>query len=182
MKTCNAENIFTTILVLFYDALNKVFRNKFIGLYNTVLPFVQLFLSVSPVFAQGWLLRFDQLLCLNGATWKSQYPFVSTTPNSDGRPRRASFKNICILIQVCNIDNSFPLNRMNTISGLAYCLNWCRTGKNIWNNTLRPRQNWRHFADDILKSIFLNENVWIPIEISLKFVPKGPIDNIPALV
>ena len=43
-------------------------------------------------------------------------------------------------------------------------------------------QNGRHFADDILKGIFLNENVWIPIEISLKFVPKGPIDNIPALV
>ena len=50
-----------------------------------------------------------------------------------------------------------------------------------WLNTLRPRQNGRHFADDILKCIFLNGNVWIPIEISLKFVPKGPIDNIPAL-
>ena len=49
-------------------------------------------------------------------------------------------------------------------------------------NTLRPRQNGRHFADDIFKCIFLNENVWIPIEISLKFVPKGPINNIPALV
>ena len=49
-------------------------------------------------------------------------------------------------------------------------------------NTLRPRQNGRHFADDILKCIFLNENVWIPIEISLKFVPKGPIETIPALV
>ena len=31
-------------------------------------------------------------------------------------------------------------------------------------------------------ALFFNENVWIPIEISLKFVPKGPIDNIPALV
>ena len=49
-------------------------------------------------------------------------------------------------------------------------------------NTLRPIQNARHFADDILKCIFLNENVRIPIEISLKFVPKSPIDNIPALV
>ena len=49
-------------------------------------------------------------------------------------------------------------------------------------NTLRPRQNGRHLADNIFKCIFLNENVWIPIEISLKFVPKGPIDNIPALV
>ena len=49
-------------------------------------------------------------------------------------------------------------------------------------NTLRLRQNGRHFPDDIFKRIFLNENVWIPIKISLKFVPKGPIKNIPALV
>ena len=49
-------------------------------------------------------------------------------------------------------------------------------------NTLRPRQKGRHFPDDIFKWIFLNENVWISITISLKFVPKGPINNIPALV
>ena len=49
-------------------------------------------------------------------------------------------------------------------------------------NTLRPRQNGRHFADDIFKRIFLNENVRIWIKISLKFVHKGPINNIPALV
>ena len=30
--------------------------------------------------------------------------------------------------------------------------------------------------------IFVNENIWIPIKISLKFVPKGSINNIPALV
>ena len=51
-----------------------------------------------------------------------------------------------------------------------------------WVNTLRPRQNGRRFADDIFKCIFLNENVWIPIKISLKFVPRGPINYIPALV
>ena len=32
-------------------------------------------------------------------------------------------------------------------------------------------------ADYIFKRIFLNENVWISIQISLKFVPDGPIDN-----
>ena len=48
-------------------------------------------------------------------------------------------------------------------------------------NTLRPRQNGRHFADDMFKWIFLNENVWSTIEISLKFVPKGLINNNPAL-
>ena len=49
-------------------------------------------------------------------------------------------------------------------------------------NSLRPRQNDRLFVDDIFKSIFLNENVWILIKISLKFVPKGLINNIPALI
>ena len=48
-------------------------------------------------------------------------------------------------------------------------------------NTLRPRQNGRHFADDIFKRIFFNEIVWISIKIPLKFVPKGQINNIPAL-
>ena len=48
-------------------------------------------------------------------------------------------------------------------------------------NTLRPRQNGRHFADDIFKCNFLDKNVWIPITISLKFIPQGPINNIPAL-
>ena len=38
------------------------------------------------------------------------------------------------------------------------------------------------FSDSIFKCIFLNENVWIPIKISLKFVLKGPVNNIPALV
>ena len=49
-------------------------------------------------------------------------------------------------------------------------------------NTLRPRQNGRLFADDTFKRIFLNENITISIKISLKFVPKGLINNIPALV
>ena len=48
-------------------------------------------------------------------------------------------------------------------------------------NTLRPRRNEQHFADDIFKRIFFNENVWISIKISLKFVLKGPINNIPPL-
>ena len=51
-----------------------------------------------------------------------------------------------------------------------------------WVNKLRLRQNGRYFADDTFKGIFLNEKVRILIKISLKFVPKGPIINIPALV
>ena len=48
-----------------------------------------------------------------------------------------------------------------------------------WLNTLRPRQDGRHFPDNIFKRIFLNENV--SINFSLKCVPRCPINNIPAL-
>ena len=34
----------------------------------------------------------------------------------------------------------------------------------------------------IFKYIFLNENLWISLNISLNFVPKGHINNVPALV
>ena len=64
---------------------------------------------------------------------------------------------------------------------------WCRPKLAIivgldTLNTLRPRQNGGHFPDDIFKCIFLNENIWISLKISLNFVPNGRIDNIPALV
>ena len=49
-------------------------------------------------------------------------------------------------------------------------------------NSSAPGQNGHHFADDNFSWIFLNENVRISIKISLKFVPKGPIDNKSALV
>ena len=49
-------------------------------------------------------------------------------------------------------------------------------------NSSPPGQNGRHFADDIFRCIFLNEKFYILITISLKFVPKGPIDNNLALV
>ena len=48
-------------------------------------------------------------------------------------------------------------------------------------DTLSPRQNGRHFPD-IFKCIFFNENVWISMKISLKFLPKGTINSTPALV
>ena len=54
--------------------------------------------------------------------------------------------------------------------------------RNLYNfgNTLRPRQNGRHVPDDIFKSIFLNENIWVLLKISPKFVPKVRIYTIAA--
>ena len=46
----------------------------------------------------------------------------------------------------------------------------------ILNVNTSPRgQNGRHFADDMLRCIFVNEKFSILIKIWLRFVPKGPI-------
>ena len=79
------------------------------------------------------------------------------------------------------------VNFLYLASQSIWCVNLCRATMQTRPlvsvvNTSRPRQNGRHFPDDNLKRIFLNENVWISIKISLKIVPRGPINNIPELV
>ena len=51
-----------------------------------------------------------------------------------------------------------------------------------WVNSSPPGQNGHRFTDDIFRCIFVNETFCILIKISLKFVPKSPIDNNLALV
>ena len=63
----------------------------------------------------------------------------------------------------------FKFMDLNCVSLLM--INW----SSLW-------QYGRHFADDIFKSIFVNDNFFIVINILLKFAPKGPIDNNSALV
>ena len=47
-------------------------------------------------------------------------------------------------------------------------------------DSFRPWQHGWNFADKILNCIFLNGNIWIFIKISVKFVSKGTMNNIPA--
>ena len=48
-------------------------------------------------------------------------------------------------------------------------------------NSFSPEQNGSDFTD-VFKCIFMNEKFCIAIQILLKFIPKDPIDNNPALV
>ena len=69
------------------------------------------------------------------------------------------------------------------VASNAYCI--CGTSKYYKDNFINsspPGQNGLHFADNIFRCIFMNEKIYTLIKISLKFVPKGPIDNSPALV
>ena len=47
---------------------------------------------------------------------------------------------------------------------------------------IKTKTKWRPFSRRQFKRIFFDENVWISIKNSLKFVPKYPINNIPTLV
>ena len=83
--------------------------------------------------------------------------------------------SVSCLVRVCYICEKFHKHdKVCTVIMNCLC--------NSRFNTLRLRKNGRRLADDIFKHIFLNENVRISIKISLKFVPKGPINNKPALV
>ena len=62
-------------------------------------------------------------------------------------------------------------------------LDWLITAADcIVFNILRQTQNGRHFPEDIFKCTFWNEIAQISIDISVKFTPKGQINNISALV
>ena len=47
---------------------------------------------------------------------------------------------------------------------------------------IEVKKNGPHLADSIFKLIFLQENGGIRIQISLKFIPKVPINDTQALV
>ena len=85
-----------------------------------------------------------------------------------------TFSNWFYCLKVLYIDSNFTnvcCCRLHIIIGYGDCI-----------MTLWLKQNARHFPDDIFICIFVNENVKISIKISLNFVPKGPINDTPALV
>ena len=75
----------------------------------------------------------------------------------------------------------FKYNVHNVSASCLIFTLWSTSNKN-YLNALGPRQNGRHFTDDISKCIFLNENVWILNTITAKFVSNGWINNIPVMV
>ena len=68
-----------------------------------------------------------------------------------------------------------------------WLVRWCLYSSSGWVNlntsSVRSRRNGQHFANVVFKRMFFNAFFFlISIRISQSFVPKGPINNIPALV
>ena len=72
------------------------------------------------------------------------------------------FWSYVFLVPTHRYESTYELHFWNDITLLE---------SNEFINTLRPRQNGRHFANDISSYIFLNENFWISNDILLKYVP-----------
>ena len=89
-------------------------------------------------------------------------------------------KDIFVFKSIYNISPE-PIKDMFNMKNLLFP---CYSSNHIWIpwNPLGLKQNGRCFAHDTFKWIFLNENVTISIKVLLKFVAKGSINNIPALV
>ena len=82
-----------------------------------------------------------------------------------------------------NLDTDFVWTNDNLIYWQVFMRRYSASMSQLHSlNSPLPTQNSRHFADDIFRCMFVNGMFCILLEISLTFVPKGQIDNNPALV
>ena len=123
-------------------------------------------------------------LCLNKRLSKQLWGWLFETPSYSLQHHCNCRKDSChgtgIRIRTIHMKQSDDHLRFimgNPYTNKTVCLSECRS-----INSLRPRLIRRPFTDDNFKCIFLNENEWILPRISLKFVPKIRINNIPALI
>ena len=70
-----------------------------------------------------------------------------------------------------------PSIRLLNIAGYYHFLCCAQNRSDDLVNSLVPGQNGCHFTDNVFGCIFVNEKFCILIKISMKFVPKGLIDN-----
>ena len=96
------------------------------------------------------------------------------------------WRPFCLGLNVSDFQNTDHSSSSRAIYGL--CLLWVlyysgtEYHRCYFLKTLRPRNNDRHFPNDICRGICFNEYIRISMKISLKFVPNGSINDIPALV
>ena len=89
--------------------------------------------------------------------------------------------NILIYLWWCTLFISWQELQID-IKEVVNSLVMCACGDRLAFKHIEAETKWPPFRRRCFKVHFFNENVWILLKISLKFVPKGPINNIPVLV
>ena len=92
--------------------------------------------------------------------------------------RYKSFAKECVIIRTAIACTRKKCDQCVTMAIYLQHIPWIMVA---FNSSLTGKTD-RHFAYDLFGSIFVNEHFCIFIKISVKFVPKGLINNNPALV
>ena len=186
---CIWINVFVFVFV-FESMLNKIFvfvfvfeKSKFLYLY--------LYL-IKRIWPQPWplsepmMIRLTTHICVTRPQWVDKPDITCQLPLKYAQPSHYHYgcgtciaddlapywhdqflivNNVLIAMEApqSSIGLSSPLWAIDTSRIFLICSGHI--------NSLRPRQNRRHFADNVFKCNFFNENVWILIKISLKLVP-----------
>ena len=139
-----------------------------------------------------WISYLFCSLQIIGFTFEQSYCHEPISWKLDGCPHQLHSASLCILGLLKEIiHQSKKQYKGCSPAKMERDIDVFSAGNKVWQALifstasiipLRPRQNGRHFVDDISKCVFLDENIRISIDISLKFVPRGPTNNISALV
>ena len=79
-------------------------------------------------------------------------------------------------------NGNFHMGKTTSLYWISLKTAFILIGMSCLINTLRLRRNRQHLQMTFSNAFFFNDCVWISLTISLKFVPRVPINNIPALV
>ena len=90
----------------------------------------------------------------------------------------------CLICKIILLLNMYPYYVIWTCIFKCKYFIWGRPSRvrTVYINSSPPGQNDHYFADDIFICIFVKQRWCILIEVSVKLVLNGPIDNNPALV
>ena len=113
----------------------------------------------------------------NDNTWRPKLASVKTKHKYPGDLKCQVINSHCVHY----VEWVGPCFQWEEILSCTVPSTLCSLKKSMFNS-LRSRRNTRHFTDDSFKCIFLNETMFISMNNSLNFIPKGQINNILALV
>ena len=105
--------------------------------------------------------------------WKSRECWHKTASWLENHKRAKEF----VLFHEWEIDKRLPFQQNSKDSKAFEKHVNIRKHVIVLSIIMHYSQHGCHFTDNIFNCIFLNENIWTLVKISLKFVPKDPINN-----
>ena len=155
------------------QTLNRIGSPQLIKIYGTCLTYwknkmaTTLQITFSNVFPWRNIMHVNSNFTEGCCCWRSgsqQVALVEMMAWCCQAPSPDLYKGWTSYVMLCEVNGPQWVNSLNH----SYAWGNCRVTD---INTLRLRQNGRHWPDNIFQKHSLNENVLISINVSLNFVP-----------